>query len=192
MEHYFPGLFWWFFTVGVVIALAACLATAWMISRRNPMVDRFTLAPKTVDAPYLDYSLNYDVQEARSAFLDIKKYLDICELSKGLSNRIAVCVEEIMNSLIGLKNQEGMSCRHFFDVRMMEIMDDGGSQSRGILFFLKARGKSFNPVREFSLNLDAMKTGNALSLFLVNKLSDHIDYNYRNGVNCVVMKFFKS
>ena len=192
MEHYFPGQFWWFFTVGVVIALAACLATAWMISRRNPMVDRFTLAPKTVDEPYLDYSLNYDEQEARSAFLDILKYLDICELSKGLSNRIAVCAEEIMNSLIGLKTREGESCRHFFDVRMMEIMDDGGSQSRGIQFFLKARGKSFNPVRELSLNLDAMMTGNALSLLLVNKLCDHIDYNYRNGVNCVVMKFFKS
>ena len=192
MEHYFPGQFWWFFTVGVAIVLAACLATAWMISRRNPMVDRFTLAPKTVDEPYLDYSLNYDEQEARSAFLDILKYLDICELSKGLSNRIAVCAEEIMNSLIGLKTREGESCRHFFDVRMMEIMDDGGSQSRGIQFFLKARGKSFNPVRELSLNLDAMMTGNALSLLLVNKLCDHIDYNYRNGVNCVVMKFFKS
>ena len=192
MEHYFPGQFWWFFTVGVVIALAACLATAWMISRRNPMVDRFTLAPKTVDEPYLDYSLNYDEQEARSAFLDILKYLDICELSKGLSNRIAVCAEEIMNSLIGLKTQEGMSCRHFFDVRMMEIMDDAGSQSRGIQFFLKARGKSFNPVRELSLNPEAMMTGNALSLLLVNKLCDHIDYNYRNGVNCVVMKFLKS
>ena len=192
MERYFPGQFWWFFPVGVVIALAACLATAWMISRRNPMVDRFTLAPKTVDEPYLDYSLNYDEQEARSAFLDILKYLDICELSKGLSNRIAVCAEEIMNSLIGLKTREGMSCRHFFDVRMMEIMDDAGSQSRGIQFFLKARGKSFNPVRELSLNLDAMMTGNALSLLLVNKLCDHIDYNYRNGVNCVVMKFFKS
>ena len=192
MEHYFPGQFWWFFTVGVVIALAACLATAWMISRRNPMVDRFTLAPKTVDEPYLDYSLNYDEQEARSAFLDILKYLDICELSKGLSNRIAVCAEEIMNSLIGLKTREGESCRHFFDVRMMEIMDDGGSQSRGIQFFLKARGKSFNPVRELSLNPDSMMTGNALSLLLVNKLCDHIDYNYRNGVNCVVMKFFKS
>ena len=85
-----------------------------------------------------------------------------------------------------------MSCRHFFDVRMMEIMDDGGSQSRGIQFFLKARGKSFNPVRELSLNPDSMMTGNALSLLLVNKLCDHIDYNYRNGVNCVVMKFFKS
>lgn len=192
MEHYFPGQFWWFFTVGVVIALAACLATAWMISRRNPMVDRFTLAPKTVDEPYLDYSLNYDEQEARSAFLDILKYLDICELSKGLSNRIAVCAEEIMNSLIGLKTQEGMSCRHFFDVRMMEIMDDGGSQSRGIQFFLKARGKSFNPVRELSLNPESMMTGNALSLLLVNKLCDDIDYNYRNGVNCVTMKFFKS
>ena len=192
MEHFFPGQFWWFFTLGVVIALAVCLATAWMISRRHPLVDRFTLAPKTVDEPYLDYSLNYDEQEARSAFLDILKYLDICELSKGLSNRIAVCAEEIMNSLIGLKTREGESCRHFFDVRMMEIMDDGGSQSRGIQFFLKARGKSFNPVRELSLNLDAMMTGNALSLLLVNKLCDHIDYNYRNGVNCVVMKFFKS
>ena len=192
MEHYFPGLFWWFFPVGVVIALAACLATAWMISRRNPMVDRFTLAPKTVDAPYLDYSLNYDEQETRSAFLDILKYLDICELSRELSNRIAVCAEEIMNSLIGLKTLEGESCRHFFDVRMMEIMDDEGTQSRGIQFFLKARGKSFNPVRELSLNPDSMMTGNALSLLLVNKLCDHIDYNYRNGVNCVVMKFFKS
>ena len=192
MEHYFPGLFWWFFPVGVVIALAACLATAWMISRRNPMIDRFTLAPKTVDAPYLDYSLNYDEQEARSAFFDILKYLDICELSKGLSNRIAVCAEEIMNSLIGLKTQESKSCRHFFDIRMMEIMDDEGSQSRGIQFFLKACGKSFNPVRELSLNPDSMMTGNALSLLLVNKLCDHIDYNYRNGVNCVVMTFLKS
>ena len=172
--------------------LLPVFATAWMISRRNPMVDRFTLAPKTVDAPYLDYSLNYDEQEARSAFLDILKYLDICELSRELSNRIAVCAEEIMNSLIGLKTLEGESCRHFFDVRMIEIMDDEGTQSRGIQFFLKARGKLFNPVRELSLNPDSMMTGNALSLLLVNKLCDHIDYNYRNGVNCVVMKFFKS
>ena len=37
-----------------------------------------------------------------------------------------------------------------------------------------------------------MMTSNALSLLLVNKLCDDIDYNYRNGVNCVVMKFLKS
>ena len=97
-----------------------------------------------------------------------------------------------MNSLIGLKTQEGMSCRHFFDVRMMEIMDDAGSQSRGIQFFLKARGKSVNPIRNLALNPDEMMAGSNLSLLLVNKLCDHIDYNYRNGVNCVTMKFFKS
>ena len=161
MEHYFPGMFWWFFPVGVVIALAACLATAWMISRRNPMVDRFTLAPKTVDAPYLDYSLNYDEQEARSAFRDILKYLDICELSKELSNRIAVCAEEIMNSLIGLKTQESESSRHFYDIRMMEMMDDEGTQSRGIQFFLKARGKSFNPVRQAMRSACSSSTSSA-------------------------------
>ncbi len=96
MEYFCPEQFWWFFTVGVVIALAACLATAWMISRRNPMVDRFTLAPKTIDAPYIDYSLSYNEQDTHAAFLDIVKYLDICELSEGQSNRIAVCAEEMM------------------------------------------------------------------------------------------------
>ena len=30
------------------------------------------------------------------------------------------------------------------------------------------------------------------SLRLVNKLCNDIDYNYRNGVNCVAMKFLKS
>ena len=191
MEHYCPEHFWWFFPVGVVIALAACLATAWAVSRRNHTVDHFTLAPKTVDAPYIDYSLNYDKQEAHSVFLDIRKYLGICELSKELTNRISICAEEIMNSVIGVRSNGGESDRHFIDVRMMEIMDDKGIASRGIQFFVKSRGKSMNPVREYSLNPDSMLADNDLSLLLVNKLCDHIDYNYRNGVNCVVMKFFR-
>ena len=192
MEYFCPEQFWWFFPVGVVIALIACLTIAWAISRHNRLIDHFTLAPKDVDAPYIDYSLKFNEQDAHAAFLDILKFLDICELSKDLSVRTAVCAEEIMNCIVGLVGNKGKSENHFFDVRMMEIMDDGGSQSRGIQFFLKARGKSFNPVRELSLNPESMMTSNALSLLLVNKLCDDIDYNYRNGVNCVVMKFLKS
>ena len=192
MEQYFPGQFWWFFTVGVVIALAACLATAWMISRRNPMLDRFTLAPKTIDAPYLDYSLNYDEQEARSAFLDILKYLDICELSKGQTNRIAICAEEMMNCIVGMIDNKSKSDKHFFDIRIMEIMDDEGAKVNGILIFVKWRGKSVNPICNLALDPDLMMEGNNLSLHLVNKLCDDIDYNYRNGVNCITMKFLNS
>lgn len=192
MEQYFPGQFWWFFTMGVVIALAACLATAWMISRRNPMVDRFTLAPKTIDAPYIDYSLNYNEQEAHAVFLDIQKYLDICELPKDLSMRTAVCAEEMMNYIVGMIGNKGNSNHHFFDIRIMEIMDNESSQAQGILIFVKWRGKSFNPICNPALNPDLLMAGSNLSLHLVNKLCDDIDYNYRNGVNCVTMKFLKS
>ncbi len=192
MEQYFPGQFWWFFTMGVVIALAACLATAWMISRRNPMVDRFTLAPKTIDAPYIDYSLNYNEQEAHAVFLDIQKYLDICELPKDLSMRTAVCAEEMMNYIVGMIGNKGNSNHHFFDIRIMEIMDNESSQAQGILIFVKWRGKSVNPICNLALNPDSLMAGSNLSLHLVNKLCDDIDYNYRNGVNCVTMKFLKS
>ena len=192
IERYYPEQFWWFFTVGVVMALAACLATAWMISRRNPMLDRFTLAPKTIDAPYLDYSLNYDEQEARSAFLDILKYLDICELSKGQTNRIAICAEEMMNCIVGMVDNKSKSDKHFFDIRIMEIMDDEGAKVNDILIFVKWRGKSVNPICNLALDPDLMMEGNNLSLHLVNKLCDDIDYNYRNGVNCITMKFLNS
>ena len=192
MEQYFPGQFWWFFTMGVVIALAACLATAWMISRRNPMVDRFTLAPNTIDAPYIDYSLNYNEQEAHAVFLDIQKYLDICELPKDLSMRTAVCAEEMMNYIVGMIGNKGNSNHHFFDIRIMEIMDNESSQAQGILIFVKWRGKSINPICNPALNPDSLMAGSNLSLHLVNKLCDDIDYNYRNGVNCVTMKFLKS
>lgn len=192
MEQYFPGQFWWFFTMGVVIALAACLATAWMISRRNPMVDRFTLAPKTIDAPYIDYSLNYNEQEAHAVFLDIQKYLDICELPKDLSMRTAVCAEEMMNYIVGMIGNKGNSNHHFFDIRIMEIMDNESSQAQGILIFVKWRGKSINPICNPALNPDSLMAGSNLSLHLVNKLCDDIDYNYRNGVNCITMKFLKS
>jgi Na+-driven multidrug efflux pump len=189
MEHFFPGQFWWFFTLGVVIALAVCLATAWIISRRNPLIDRFTLAPRFISAPCLDYSLNYDEQEARSAFRDILKYIDICELSKGESNRIAVCAEEIMNCVVDMEGSERKSPHHFFDIRIMEIIDDEKSQPRGIQIFVKWRGKSVNPICDPALNPDQMMADRSLSLLLVNKLCDDIDYNYRNGVNCVSMKF---
>ena len=192
MEQYFPGQFWWFFTMGVVIALAACLATAWMISRRNPMVDRFTLAPKTIDAPYIDYSLSYNEQDTHAAFLDIVKYLDICELPKDLSMRTAVCAEEMMNYIVGMIGNKGNSNHHFFDIRIMEIMDNESSQAQGILIFVKWRGKSINPICNPALNPDSLMAGSNLSLHLVNKLCDDIDYNYRNGVNCVTMKFLKS
>ena len=192
MEHYFPGQFWWFFTMGVVIALSACLATAWMISRRNPMVDRFTLAPKTIDAPYIDYSLNYNEQEAHAAFLDIQKYLDICELPKDLSMHTAVCAEEMMNCIVGMVGNGSKSDKKFFDIRLMEITDDEGPQAHGIQIFVKWRGKSVNPICDPALNPDQMMAGSNLSLLLVKKLCDHIDYNYRNGVNCVTMKFLNS
>ncbi len=192
MEHYFPGQFWWFFTMGVVIALAACLATAWMISLRNPMLDRFTLAPKTFDAPYLDFSLSYNEQDTHAAFLDILKYLEICELSKGQSNRIAICAEEMMNCIVGMVDNESKSDNHFFDIRIMEIMKDKGAQTQGIQIFVKWRGKSVNPICNLAPNPDLMLAGNNLSLLLVNKLCDDIDYNYRNGVNCITIKFLNS
>ena len=192
MEHYFPGQFWWFFTMGVVIALAACLATAWMISRRNPMLDRFTLAPKTFDAPYLDFSLSYNEQDTHAAFLDILKYLEICELSKGQSNRIAICAEEMMNCIVGMVDNESKSDNHFFDIRIMEIMKDKGAQTQGIQIFVKWRGKSVNPICNLAPNPNLMLAGNNLSLLLVNKLCDDIDYNYRNGVNCITIKFLNS
>lgn len=34
-------------------------------------------------------------------------------------------------------------------------------------------------------------TGAVLAMLLVNRLSDGIDYNYRNGVNCTVLKFYR-
>ncbi len=192
MEHYFPGLFWWFFPVGVVIALAACLATAWFISRRNPMVDRFTLAPRNISAPYLDYSLNYDERDARSALRDILMYIDICELSKRESNHIAACAEEMMNCIVSMEGSERKSDHHFFDIRIMETMVDEELQAHGVQIFIKWRGKSVNPICDPATNPDVMMAGNNLSLLLVNKLCDDIDYNYRNGVNCVTMKFYKS
>ena len=192
MEHYFPGLFWWFFPVGVVIALAACLATAWFISRRNPMIDRFTLAPRNISAPYLDYSLNYDERDARSALHDILMYIDICELSKRESNHIAACAEEMMNCIVSMEGSERKSDHHFFDIRIMETMVDEELQAHGVQIFIKWRGKSVNPICDPATNPDVMMAGNNLSLLLVNKLCDDIDYNYRNGVNCVTMKFYKS
>ena len=192
MEHFFPGQFWWFFTLGVVIALAVCLATAWTISRRNPLIDRFTLAPRFIKAPYIDYSLNYDEQQARSALRDILKYIDICELSKGESNRTAVCAEEIMSCVVGMEGSERKSPHHFFDIRIMEIIEDEKSQPRGIQIYVKWRGKSVNPICDPALNPDQMMKDRSLSLRLVNKLCNDIDYNYRNGVNCVAMKFLKS
>jgi hypothetical protein len=192
MEHYFPGLFWWFFPVGVVIALAACLAIAWFISRRNPMIDRFTLAPRNISAPYLDYSLNYDERDARSALRDILMYIDICELSKKESNHIAACAEEMMNCIVSMEGSERKSDHHFFDIRIMETMVDEELQAHGVQIFIKWRGKSVNPICDPATNPDVMMAGNNLSLLLVNKLCDDIDYNYRNGVNCVTMKFYKS
>ena len=192
MEHYIPGLFWWFFPVGVVIALAACLATAWFISRRNPMIDRFTLAPRNISAPYLDYSLNYDEGDVRSALRDILMYIDICELSKRESNHIAACAEEMMNCIVSMEGSERKSDHHFFDIRIMETMVDEELQAHGVQIFIKWRGKSFNPICDPATNPDVMMAGNNLSLLLVNKLCDDIDYNYRNGVNCVTMKFYKS
>jgi hypothetical protein len=133
--------------------------------------------------------LNYDEQQARSALRDILKYIDICELSKGESNRTAVCAEEIMSCVVGMEGSERKSPHHFFDIRIMEIIDDEKSQPRGIQIYVKWRGKSVNPICDPALNPDQMMKDRSRSLRLVNKLCNDIDYNYRNGVNCVAMKF---
>lgn len=192
MEHYCPDMFWWFFTIGVVIALIACLLTAWNISRRNGLVDHFTLIPKNIDAPYIDFSVAYDEADAHEAFLDIVHFLNICELPKSLSNRIAICAEDIMNEMISLKKMEKSKNKHFFDIRLMEIMDEEGIQSRGVQIFVKSRGKSVNPIIKESLGPEYLSTDCDLALLVVNKLCDDIDYNYRNGINCIVLKFNKT
>ena len=191
MEHYCPGMFWWFFPIGVVLALAGCLLTAWAISHRNSLIDHFTLAPKCLDVPYLDCSVAYDESDVHAVFLDIVNFIDICEFSKSLSNRIAVCAEEIMTDIINKKGKQIRHAKHFFDIRLMEIMDDEGKQSRGIQIFVKSRGKSDNLIRKDAFSPESLLTGCDLGLLLINRLCDDIDYNYRNGVNCVVLKFYK-
>jgi hypothetical protein len=117
---------------------------------------------------------------------------EICELSKGQSNRIAICAEEMMNCIVGMVDNESKSDNHFFDIRIMEMMDDKGVQAHGILIFVKWRGKSVNPICDLAPNPDLVMKGSNLSLLLVNKLCDDIDYNYRNGVNCITIKFLNS
>ena len=89
-------------------------------------------------------------------------------------------------------DNESKSDNHFFDIRIMEIMKDKGAQTQGIQIFVKWRGKSVNPICNLAPNPDLMLAGNNLSLLLVNKLCDDIDYNYRNGVNCITIKFLNS
>ena len=192
MEHCFPSQFWWFFTIGVVIALAGCLLTSWLITRHNSLLDRFTLVPKGINVPCVDFSVTYNQSNSYAAFLHILQFLKICEMPKMLSTRVAICVEDIMNVIVCAKVNDDHQDKHYFDIRVMEIMDDDDRQSRGIQVFVKTGGKSSNPVRDISLNPTTLSKGNDLPLLLVNKLCDDIDYNYRNGVNCVVMKFYNN
>ena len=67
VSHYCQEAFWWFFTLGVTLALGGCLVAAWIISRRSGLIDRFTLAPRYIDAPYLDFSVKYDEEDVQAA-----------------------------------------------------------------------------------------------------------------------------
>lgn len=190
-ERYCQEAFWWFFPFGVTLALSGCLVAAWIISSRSGLIDRFTLAPRYIDAPYLDFSVKYDEDDVLAAMGDITKFLDVYELSASLRNRISVCTEDIMYSLVRRHQQEKGSAKGFFDIRVMEMLDEKTRQSQGIQMFVKARGKSYDPVQTCAADTELLLTGCDLAMLLVNRLSDGIDYNYRNGVNCTVLKFYR-
>jgi len=190
-ERYCQEAFWWFFPVGVTLVLGGCLVAAWIISRRSGLIDRFTLAPRYVDAPYLDFSVKYDEEDVQAAMGDIMTFLDVYELSASLRNRISVCTEDIMYSLVSRHQQEKESQKGLFDIRVMEMMDEKTRESQGIQMFVKTRGKSYNPVQTCAADTELLLTGCNLAMLLVNRLSDGIDYNYRNGVNCTVLKFYR-
>ena len=192
LVHFYQEAFWWFFPVGVTLALGGCLVAAWIISRRSGLIDRFTLAPRYVDAPYLDFSVKYDEDDVQAAIDDIMTFLDVYELPDSLRNRISVCTEDIMYSLVSRHQQEKkQSKKGYFDIRLMEMMDEKTRQSQGIQMFVKARGKSYDPVQNCATDTELLLKGCNLAMLLVNRLSDNIDYNYRNGVNCTVLKFYR-
>jgi hypothetical protein len=106
--------------------------------------------------------------------------------------RISVCTEDIMYSLVSRHQQEKKQSKEgYFDIRLMEMMDEKTHQSQGIQMFVKARGKSYDPVQNCATDTELLLTGCNMAMLLVNRLSDGIDYNYRNGVNCTILKFYR-
>lgn len=182
MLYLSPENIWWGFPLLSYPLLGLMLLTMYLQHRRNRQLSVFGLLPLLPDVVSVHFSVEYTQKAVTQAMKDVDFFVEVCEVSSLVSNRVSVCCTELLENLLEYSKDKGEG--HAFEVRVID-------NERDIEVRIKDAGRPFDPTLSASEMDDISVEPKHLGLTLVNKLSSSLSYKYMFGLNVTVMKFDK-
>lgn len=177
-----PEHIWWGFPLLSYPLLGVLLLTMYLKHRRNRQLSAFALLPLLPDDVSAHFSVEYTREAVDRALTDVDLFVELCEVSSLVSNRVRVCCTELLENLLDYSKDRGEG--HTFEVRVID-------NERDIEVRIKDAGRPFDPTLSASEMECIDMEPKHLGLTLVNKLSSSLSYKYMFGLNVTVLKFDK-
>lgn len=177
-----PEYLWYSMPVGMWLLLFITMLTTWFISRRTKGLHWFYLTRMHSDYHWVTYSVNYDMEDVGVKLNNLLEFIDTFKLPRKLHVSVHHCLEELMCNEVEMARftqKEGT-----FDIIV-------NNQKDKISMIVKDVGKPYNPVIKYLPdNLEDI-TQSQLSMMLVNRFCQDVNYKYMNGVNYLYLNFEK-
>ena len=116
-----PEGLWWSFPVSAVVLIVIQLAATSAIYMRKRNISPVTLIPDEPEGERsIDLSIAYNEEATALAITRIGEFLELCDVTSGIADRLKECCKEIMHNLItGVKRK-----KRCFDIHIRIIGND--------------------------------------------------------------------
>lgn len=179
---------WLGFVTGSIPMVIGALLYAYGFHRRNKGVMRFLMLDTTTVNVRFDYSMDFKLTKMESMMHDLNVFTEVCQIPKKIIDHIQYCCIELCASVGEKRLRRNISS---FDLSFIET-------DKVFRLIIKDNGTPDNPL-EFDADMtqniqkpDYVPSERDTRLYLVNKLSDRVDYSYVFGMNITVLEWDKA
>jgi len=166
----------------------ADILISFIAKMKNPSLSTYFLIPPGDGAKSLFISIPFTEEGRNDALRQLEAYLSGCDISERLRLDINLCCEELVLKIVEYGCHAGKTEGYYFDLFVLELSDR-------IKVKIQDAGRPFNPIRKFTKTAaQAYLDGDEmfLSLQILNRICEELEYNYLYGQNTVYMLFRKS
>lgn len=185
MAIVFGGSNLWFGFVATVVILALYVVVVNRIyCKRDRNLIPFFLMNMFNDVVTLDVSVKYSQSNIQDVLSQIRKFLEICEISETLFHKVELCCEEVINNLMAM-----CVAGKTFDIRLSDCRES-------VNLVVKNLGQPINPAINNRIVNDFAESGKIpdegeLRMLVIARCSDSVEYQYVYGMNVANFRFNK-
>lgn len=178
-----PDKLWIGFVTGSIPMLIGALCYAYSFHHRNKAITRFTFLDTFPVRVRFDFSMDYKLTKMDKLMHELRIFSQVCQIPEFIFDHIKYCCAELCESVAQKRLKRNIQS---FDLSFIET-------EKSFRLIIKDNGTPDNTLdydTELSEKLTetfSIPSQRDTRLYLIHKMSNHIEYNYVFGMNITIL-----